>query len=460
MKRPKLTSFMLMASILSAIPCWGQTDKNEWRLAVDILKDKDTSKDKEWAANLLIESQNYEKDAYVQNVLGIAFLHGLGVKADTTRAISYFKESGSMGYSQAYHNLGMYYKYATGGKQDFEKAYNAFKNGADAGNPNNCYNCGFMLYKGLGCQQNYEAAIDQFLRAADHNHASAMFMLGLCYRNGFGVEADTTIANIYLRNAAELGSIDAMEEMQKEYPENSSKILEAYVDDIIDVPSEMPTIVPYMQKQDISGTYNGVLATYDWSGMHLQSETPLSISMEVNKDSLYGLWIQGTDSIMFSARIESDGTIRFNNTTADLYDRYSNSTLSKYLFEHVNLNYASDIITGELRLYSLSEMEPERPMSVSLRKKEEDAADEKYTKLFAYSSPSSNQISLKFELEEAVSAVSVSFYSRTGMNVANYKYGGLNAGESILTVSPDIPDGYYTITVVAGNKLLSTIIVK
>lgn len=460
MKRPKLTSFMLMAGILSIVPSFGQTDKNEWRLAVDVLKDKDTSKGKEWAANLLIESQNYEKDAYVQNVLGIAFLHGLGVKADTTRAISYFKESGAMGYSQAYHNLGMYYKYATGGKQDFEKAYEAFKNGADAGNPNNCYNCGFMLYKGLGCQQNYEAAIDQFLRAADHNHASAMFMLGLCYRNGFGVEADTTIANIYLRNAAELGSTDAMEEMQKETPEYSSTIREAYIDDIIDVSSEMPTIVSYVPKQDISGTYNGVLATYDWSGMYLQSETPLSISMEANKDSLRGLWIQGADSIAFSARIDSDGAIRFNNTIADLYDRYSNSFMSKYLFEHVNLNYVSDIITGELRLYSLSEMEPERPMSISLRKKEEDAADEKYTKLYAYSSPSSNQISLKFELEEAVSVVSVSFYSRTGMNVANYKYGELSAGENILTVSPDIPDGYYTITVVAGNNHLSTIIVK
>ena len=205
MKRQLLSSFIFIAGVLSTVPSFGQTDKNEWRLAVDVLKGKNTSKDKEWAANLLIESQTYEKDAFIQNVLGVAFLHGIGVKADTARAISYFKESGAMGYTQAFHNLGMYYKYATGGKQDFEKAYEAFKNGADAGNPNNCYNCGFMLYKGLGCQQNYKAAIDQFLRAANLNHASAMFMLGLCYRNGFGVEADTTIANIYLRNAARLG---------------------------------------------------------------------------------------------------------------------------------------------------------------------------------------------------------------------------------------------------------------
>ena len=251
-----------------------------------------------------------------------------------------------------------------------------------------------------------------------------------------------------------------MEEMLKEDPEYLSKIVEAYIDETIEVPSEMPTIVSYMPEQDISGIYKGVLATYDWSGLHLQSETPLSISMKTNKDSLLGLWIQGGDSIAFSAKIDSDGAIRFNNTTAELYDRYSTNFLSRYLFEHVNLNYASDIITGELRLYSLSEMEPGRPMSVSLRKKEEGEADNKDTKLYAYSCPSSNQITLKLELAEAVSAVSISFYSRVGMNVANYKYGKLNAGESVLTISPDIPDGYYTIIVVAGNKCLSTIIVK
>jgi len=463
MKRQVLSSFLLMASVLSVVPSLGQTDKNEWRLAVDVLKGKDSSKDKEWAVNLLIESQNYEKDAFVQNVLGIAFLHGIGVEADTVKAIDYFTESGALGYTQAYHNLGMYYKYATDGKQDMRKAYESFKKGAETGNPTNCYNYGFMMYKGLGCRQDYSAAMEQFEKAAAFNHPSALFMIGLCYRNGYGVEADTAIANIYLRQAAELGMADAMEELMKEEPENSILSVEASVDENMNVPTEMPTIVPYLPEQDISGSYNGVLATYDWSGEYLIAQSPLSVVVNSYNDTLNGLWIQGTDSIAFTAKIDSQGVIHFNNTTAELYDRYSSDFHSRYCFEHVELNYAAEVITGDLRLYSLTEMEPERPMFVCLRKSdgaESQDTDERYTKLYAYSSPSSRQITLKFELAEDVPSVAISFYSRTGMNILNYKYGYLGAGECILMLSPDIPDGYYTIHVTAGKNQLSTIIVK
>lgn len=463
MKKQMLSVLLIIASVLSAVPCMGQIDKNEWRLAVDVLKGKDNSKDKEWAANLLIESQNYEKDAFVQNVLGIAFLHGIGVEADTARAISFFTEAGAMGYSLAYHNLGMYYKYAPDGKQDMHRAYEAFKKGSELGNPTNCYDYGFMLYKGLSCKQDYSAAIEQFQKAAVYNHPSALFMLGLCYRNGYGVDADTTIANIYLRQAAELGMEDAMYELMKEEAENTYLPLKATLDETVEVPTAMPSIVPYLPKQDISGTYNGVLAIYDWSGENIIDQLPLSIIMESDNDSLKGMWIQGNDTIAFVAKIESDGVIHFDNTMVRLYDRYSSDFHSNYHFEYMELNYASDVITGDLRLYSLSEMEPERPMCVCLRKDEgEDMfdSDERFTKLYAYLSPSSNMISLQFELAESVPAVSVSFYSRTGMNVANYKYGKLDAGENILTMSPDLPDGCYTIAVAVGNKRLSTIIVK
>lgn len=120
-----------------------------------------------------------------------------------------------------------------------------------------------MLYKGLGCRQNYSSAIEQFQTAATFNHSSAIFMLGLCYRNGYNVEADFSIANLYLRQAAKLGMQDAMEELMKAEPENSAQTHEAIIDETLDVPSAMPAMVPYIPNQYISGLYRGVLATYD-----------------------------------------------------------------------------------------------------------------------------------------------------------------------------------------------------
>lgn len=108
-------------------------------------------------------------------------------------------------------------------------------------------------------------------------------------------------------------------------------------------------------------------------------------------------------------------------------------------------------------------MEPERPMFVCLKKATEldySTEDENLSKLYAYSSPSSAQITVKFELAEEVPSVVISFFSCTGHNLLNYRYGKLDAGECVLTLSPDIPEGYYTIKVVAGTKQLSTIIVK
>lgn len=464
MKRQLFASFMLAAS-LSPVCCLGQISKEDCRLAVDVLKGKDISRDKEWALNLLQESQMYEKDASIQNVLGVAFLHGIGTEADTVKAISHFKESGEMGYSLAYHNLGMYYKYAANGRQDLKKACEAFESGSKTGNPTNCYNYGFMLYKGLGCTQDYSAAIEQFHKAAALNDPSAIFMLGLCYRNGYGVEADAAIASAYLNQAADLGFVDAMEELLKEEPENSRTSFVAEIDESLHLPTEMESVVTYLPEtvQEVSGYYNGAMAIYDWSGEHLIEERQLNLELEVCNDSVKGLWIQESDSVPFVARIDGKGSIHFMNTEAELYDRYAEDDKSKYKFESININYASGIITGDLRLYSITEMEPERPMYVCLKKQMDVVSEESHygqNRLYAYSCPSSDQIILRFNLVEDVQSVSISFYSREGNNVKNYSYGALCAGDCEMTVSPDLPDGYYTIRIVAGTEQFQTIIVR
>lgn len=156
-KKQVLRKILVMAMWLLSPHCvYSQVSEHEMRLAVDILKGKDNARTKEWAVSTLERSLLYEKDAYALNVLGIAYLHGIGAEADTVKALSYLSSAGERGYKLAYHNLGMYYKYADGSRQDFVKAYEAFSLGAAAGSTACRYDKGFMLYKGLGCAQDYE----------------------------------------------------------------------------------------------------------------------------------------------------------------------------------------------------------------------------------------------------------------------------------------------------------------
>lgn len=463
MKNEKLASAMLALFALSFLPIYAQSDKTELNLAFDVLKGKNNSKDKKWAVNTLQESQVQEKDAYVQNVLGIAYLHGLGVEPDTVTAIQYFEQSGTLGYNLAYHNLGMMYKYNKNGKPNYEKAFDAFYKGALNNNPTNCYNCGYMKYKGLGTEQDYEGAVKLFKKAADSNHASAMYMLGLCLRNGYGIEIDTAMSNHYLREASKLGQKDAMSELLNTIPENKTVSQEEQV--FPEAPEEMPLIDVFVpnNQQNISGNYEGFMVTYDWSGKYSISEKSLSAFIVCDGNSLSGLWVQEKDTIPFSAHFDDNKSIIFEDTEFELYDRYSRKYKSKYRFDKIDMSYNNGYMVGQLRLYSLREQEPDRPMYFCLTNIDLlriNNRDNNSNQLTVYSMPNSDQIVLKFILTEEVPNVNVSFYSRTGINVLNYKYGGLNAGEQILSINPPLDNGYYSIKIMAGNQQFQSMIVK
>ena len=82
MRKNLLKSFLFVALAAAGLSTYGQTNE-EMRLAVDILKGKDTSNSKTWAVDILEQSLQRKRDAFALNVLSIAYLHGLGVEADT-----------------------------------------------------------------------------------------------------------------------------------------------------------------------------------------------------------------------------------------------------------------------------------------------------------------------------------------------------------------------------------------
>ena len=79
---------LIIALWILGMSSYGQTSKYQMRLAVDILKGKDVSTTKEWAVETLEKSLEEDKDAYAMNVLGIAYLHGIGVEADHGKILS------------------------------------------------------------------------------------------------------------------------------------------------------------------------------------------------------------------------------------------------------------------------------------------------------------------------------------------------------------------------------------
>lgn len=467
-----LADVLLASSFLFQSPVSAQEEspspdgKDEWRQAVYVLKGMDTSRTKEWAVEFLESTLAEEKDAFVLNVLSVAYLHGLGTEPDTLKAISYMEQSGENGYAPAYHNLGAYYKLAPRDRQDFKKAYEAFCKGAEAGFPSCQYDKGFMLYKGLGCEQNYAAAVEEFQKAADDEHRSALFMLGLCYRNGYGVDVDEERAKILFERGAKLGSKDAMEELLNSKPENDPDRKSKFISRDMAVPDNMPEIEPYVpdNKNNLAGHYNGMLVTYDWSGEYVISERKISLDMAVNEDKATGLWLMDNDTIPFTARVSKNGELVFDSVEVSMYDRYSRTYSARYCFDKVDISYISDMISGRLRLYSLDEQEPERPMYVCLQKSGafdgDDMAKDDNSRIYSYPNPFVSQVTLHFELDNDVKSAKICVYSRTGILRQSYSLGALSAGACSYTIMPDLSEDVYVVHVVADGHVYETVIFR
>ena len=272
MKKISLLIIIIVAMLIMPNSSMAQTAKSDVVEAIDILKGKSLSKTAKWAVDLLCSVEDESLKPTALNALGIAYLNGLGVAKDSTMAIKYLEEAGKCGSANAYYNLGLIMKNAPHEKQDFAKALRYFEEGAKTGALNCCYLAGYMYYKGLGCEQDYKRAVEYFKKDEERISLSCQYMLGLCYRNGFGVEIDDQKADEYLQYAAKGNYLFAIEETLRE----NAEILPSTVlsdNNELNTPEEMPDAEPFIDKNtDLSGTYKGIIVTYDWSGKQIVKE--------------------------------------------------------------------------------------------------------------------------------------------------------------------------------------------
>lgn len=401
-------------------------------------------------------------DPRAMNGLGLMYLRGHEITADSTKAIEWLTKAGEAGYVQAWQNLGLMYFYAhCGVKQNFEKAFHYFNTGVKAGGIGALYDAGYMLYKGLGCQQDYKKAMNYFIKGAGKEHAPCMYMLGLCYRNGYGTDMDEAEANYWLTEAEKHGYTLASEELEAEKPENSLEGTKVLTQNAISVPTTFARTRAVQKDMSLNGVYQGILVTYDWSGQHIISETPLQLSLQTEGNRVQGEWMTDTDTVWVNATIK-DGILHFENTQMHSKDHYLPEEPILYQFTEAEIQAVASSLTGNIRMYSPQLMEPQRPMYLSLYKTrasgiEDTRKDNKYIK--AYPNPFSDNLNLAFTLSENAD-VKVAIYDYSGRNVHMTALGTLQAGEQRFSMTPNLEQGVYIVKVFAGKETFQVIVVK
>ncbi len=442
--------------------------------AISLLEGTSGSGSTQRALRILSECTERE-DSKAMNALGLVYMRGLGVEADSEKAIQWLEKAGEAGYPRAYQNLGTMYKYARCGvPQDFEKAYAYFLKAVQVGGVSALYDTGYMLYKGFGCKQSYPEAARYFEEGANHDFPPCMYMLGLCYRNGYGKEKDTERARFWLDRAARFNYRSAFEELTMHESENSYLALEVSANDTVTAPRQYSKVEAVARTPELNGNYQGILAIYDWSGQYLIKEKILELDLTTRDTLVTGLWKEEKDTVWIKATLK-DGVLSFQDTRQKRADRYSPGDPILYEFTEAIIEPVGSSLIGNIRMYSPRTMEPERPMYMNLQKVLPPTAEKTKNKpgsskslplpgqdtekLRAYPNPFTGTIYVRFALEEAAS-VQLALYDHSGKNVYMSSKQALPAGEQTLSLTPKVPAGVYIVKVYAPNHTWQTIVVK
>ncbi len=404
------------------------------------------------------------------NALGLMYLNGYGCTVDTLKAIECLERAASMGSDKSMHNMAMLYKYGIGVRKDFKKSFRYMEQAALNRSFVGQYDAGYMLYKGLGCKQDYEKAVVYFQKSAELEYSPAMYMLGLCYRNGYGVNKDVGQANYWLRKSAKNVFRFAIDELATEEPENPTTRVSLKSASIDAVPDSFPKIQQVKKVVDATGTYDGTLVTYDWSGKHILKETPLTLVLTQTGDCVQGVWAeQGTDTVGIRG-VWRDSVLVFDKSFHKRRDHYSPELPVKWQFSEASINLSSDgngiFMAGNIQMESIETLEPQKPMYIQLRNSGSIALSNpeinqgaQKLNFKAYPNPFSSELNISFNLE-LQEDVSMAIYDSHGRCVVLKKLGIQSVGSHYYALSPQLSAGVYVLKLSLANKEYQTVIIQ
>jgi len=430
-----------------------------------------------------------EGNAKAMNALGILYSEGIGTGANQTESYSWFKKATEAGYSRAWYNLALMQKNGKGTPQDYKKAYESYSKGAEI----NAYGCiygkGVMHYKGLGCEQNYDKAFALFKTAVTQGSIGSMYMLGLCYRNGYGTAVNTDSARYWLSQAASKGYQFAKDELMANEAENTKQISAKSTKEnnsksaipTVKQTSNYKSITHKRPEGDLSGTYEGILIKYDWSGKHVVSQSKVKLVLESTNSTFNGTWTENDSLFAELKGGVTDKALTFTGSAYQRTDHYHplKSLLWEFRDTPIQLVHTPDstYLLGNLRLYSPDTHEPGKPMYLSLSKITDvrkmgdtsESADLKLKsnkeayglnsdRLIAYPNPFTGSLNLSFSLEKDEN-VTVLLYDMAGKQVYSEQL-KLSAGKHNRVIDPQIIPGSYALKLQSGNKIETTMIIK
>ncbi len=155
------------------------------------------------------------EDKYAINLantaLGLLYMKGNGVEANTEQAITYFTAASDNGYAKASYYLGQIYENGAGVDRDYEQAMEYYLIAADLDYAPALNQIGYMYYNGYGVDVDFASAVYYQKLAALQGYPIAQVNLGFLYENGYGVERNLETALAYYEMAADAGYEGATE---------------------------------------------------------------------------------------------------------------------------------------------------------------------------------------------------------------------------------------------------------
>ena len=138
------------------------------------------------------------KNGYAEAIyeVGIRYRHGKGTCKDHDMAYRMFLEAADAGVNDAEYEIGNCYFEGVGTVRNRELAYQRYIRAAelDATNANAAYKIGLCNLRGLGTARDEQAAFEWFCRGDELGSRGAAYMKGECYFFGVGVNENKELA--------------------------------------------------------------------------------------------------------------------------------------------------------------------------------------------------------------------------------------------------------------------------
>ena len=156
------------------------------------------------------------KNIVINAAMILVMLFGLTISA--TAAEPSFEEAkilAEQGNAWGQNVLGIYYHEGKGVRQDLNKAFYWYQKSANQGNMYAQFSMGYAYSKGEGVRQDHSKALEWFKKSANQNNDPAQFYIGTLYEYGDGVRQNKTTAKEWYGKSCDNGEQDGCDQYKR-----------------------------------------------------------------------------------------------------------------------------------------------------------------------------------------------------------------------------------------------------